>query len=222
MFNIPILVSRYIANLISQGEHQQLDFKHSISDSRKIARTLAAFANTDGGTLLIGVKDNGNVSGVNSEEEYYMLEGAAQMYCKPEVKFKVTRWDINGKVVLEVYVRPDSKNLYKAQDKNGKWKVFFRQKDENFVATPLQVKVWNAIRYRKTIRFNLSRKDQLLLNFLKENKQITVDEYCKMAFISHKEAESVLVNFAVLGIVSLRLVHEKEVFEFNELTEGDN
>ncbi len=216
MFNIPIPVSRYIANLISQGEHQQLDFKHSISDSRKIARTLAAFANTDGGTLLIGVKDNGNVSGVNSEEEYYMLEGAAQMYCKPEVKFKVTRWDINGKVVLEVYVRPDSKNLYKAQDKNGKWKVFFRQKDENFVATPLQVKVWNAIRYRKAVRFNLSHKDQLLIDYLKEHGQITVDDYCRMAFISHREAESVLVNLAVLGIVVLKQENEKETFVLSQ------
>jgi len=205
-------VSRYIANLISQGEHQQLDFKHSISDSRKIARTLAAFANTDGGTLLIGVKDNGNVSGVNSEEEYYMLEGAAQMYCKPEVKLKVTRWDINGKVVLEVYVRADSKNLYKAQDKNGKWKVFFRQKDENFVATPLQVKVWNAIRYRKAVRFNLSHKDQLLIDYLKEHGKITVDEYCRMAFIPHKEAENVLVNLAVLGIVVLKQINEEETF----------
>ena len=209
-------MSRYIANLISQGEHQQLDFKHSISDSRKIARTLAAFANTDGGTLLIGVKDNGNVSGVNSEEEYYMLEGAAQMYCKPEVKFKVTRWDINGKVVLEVYVRPDSKNLYKAQDKNGKWKVFFRQKDENFVATPLQVKVWNAIRYRKAVRFNLSHKDQLLIDYLKEHGQITVDDYCRMAFISHREAESVLVNLAVLGIVVLKQENEKETFVLSQ------
>ncbi|HOP05335.1 MAG TPA: ATP-binding protein [Tenuifilaceae bacterium] len=205
-------MSRYIANLISQGEHQQLDFKHSISDSRKIARTLAAFANTDGGTLLIGVKDNGNVSGVNSEEEYYMLEGAAQMYCKPEVKLKVTRWDINGKVVLEVYVRADSKNLYKAQDKNGKWKVFFRQKDENFVATPLQVKVWNAIRYRKAVRFNLSHKDQLLIDYLKEHGKITVDEYCRMAFIPHKEAENVLVNLAVLGIVVLKQINEEETF----------
>ena len=209
-------MSRYIANLISQGEHQQLDFKHSISDSRKIARTLAAFANTDGGTLLIGVKDNGNVSGVNSEEEYYMLEGAAQMYCKPEVKFKVSRWDINGKVVLEVYVRPDSKNLYKAQDKNGKWKVFFRQKDENFVATPLQVKVWNAIRYRKAVRFNLSHKDQLLIDYLKEHGQITVDDYCRMAFISHREAESVLVNLAVLGIVVLKQENEKETFVLSQ------
>ena len=48
----------YIHALIAEGEHQQQDFKFEISDARKIAKTLSAFANTDGGRLLIGVKDN--------------------------------------------------------------------------------------------------------------------------------------------------------------------
>ncbi|WP_302323539.1 helix-turn-helix domain-containing protein, partial [Bacteroides caecimuris] len=47
----------YIHALIAEGEHQQQDFKFEISDARKIAKTLSAFANTDGGRLLIGVKD---------------------------------------------------------------------------------------------------------------------------------------------------------------------
>ena len=68
---------------IAEGEHQRLDFKFEVSDSKKIARTLCAFANTDGGRLLIGVKDNGAVSGIRSEEEYYMIEAAAGMYCRP-------------------------------------------------------------------------------------------------------------------------------------------
>jgi len=53
------IMSHYIKNLIEEGEHQQLDFKYEISDSKKIARSLVAFANTDGGRLLVGVKDNG-------------------------------------------------------------------------------------------------------------------------------------------------------------------
>jgi hypothetical protein len=211
-------VSKHIANLISQGEHQRLDFKHSISDSKKIARSLAAFANTSGGILLIGVKDNGNVAGVNSEEEYYMLEAAAQMYSKPEVKFNVTRWDINKKVVLEVVVRPDPKNLYKAPDKNGKWKVFFRVDDENIIATPLQVKVWNAIRYRKALRVELSHKEQVLIDYLKEHNRITVNQYCKVGFLPLKQAENILVNLAVLGIVDLRLEKDIEYFKLKEIT----
>jgi hypothetical protein len=205
-------VSKHVANLIRQGEHQQLDFKHSISDSKRLARSLVAFANTQGGTLLIGVKDNGNISGVNSEEEYYMLEAAAQMYSKPEIKFLVTRWDINNKVVLEVYVKPDSKTLYKAPDKNGNWKVFFRVKDENIEATPLQVKIWKAKRFRKPVKFNLTHKDQVLIDYLKTHKQITVDEYCKVGFLSHSDAESILVNLAVLDIVDLKVEQDVELF----------
>ena len=48
-----------------------------IDDAAKIARTLVAFANTDGGRLLIGVKDNGAVTGANQEEEYHMIDLAA-------------------------------------------------------------------------------------------------------------------------------------------------
>ena len=45
----------YIFELIEEGEHEQQDFKFAISDSRKIARSIAAFANNRGGRLLVGV-----------------------------------------------------------------------------------------------------------------------------------------------------------------------
>ena len=72
----------HIQNLILEGEHQMLDFKFEISDSRRIARSLAAFANTDGGRLLVGVKDNGAIAGVRSDEEIHMIQAAAEMYCR--------------------------------------------------------------------------------------------------------------------------------------------
>ncbi len=210
-------MSKYIADLIRQGEHQRLDFKHSISDSKKIARSLVAFANTSGGTLLIGVKDNGNVAGINSDEEYYMVETAAHLHCKPEIKFEVARWEINGKVVLEIVVKENPNVLYKAPDKNGEWKVFFRLNDENLVASPLQVKVWNAIRYRKPLRLKLSKHDEILRSHLEEKGQITVDQFCRIAFISHREAEETLVNFSVLGIVKLVSTPHGEFFKSSGL-----
>ena len=70
----------YIQNLILEGEHEHQDFKYQISDARKIARSISAFANNSGGRLLVGVKDNGNIAGVSSDEEIYMIEQAAQMY----------------------------------------------------------------------------------------------------------------------------------------------
>ena len=60
--------SEYIYRLIAEGEHQTQDFKFEISDACKIARSISAFANTDGGRLLVGGKDNGKIAGVRAEE----------------------------------------------------------------------------------------------------------------------------------------------------------
>ncbi|MHC1703081.1 MAG: helix-turn-helix domain-containing protein [Tenuifilaceae bacterium] len=205
-------MSKRVISLIKQGEHQTLDFKHSINDSKKIARSLVAFANTDGGILLIGVKDNGSVVGVNSEEEYYMIEAAAQMYCKPEVKFDVVKWNINGKTVLEVTVKPSKKLPHKAPDKNGDYKAFVRFKDENMVATPIQLRIWKAERHRKSIRMVLSERENALFDFFKTNKKVTVNQYSKIGFMSRTDAENFLVNLTVLGMISYISTPDEEYF----------
>ena len=80
-------MDNYLRKLIAEGENQHLDFKYCVSDSRKIARTLTAFANTDGGRLLIGVRDNGSIAGIKSDEEIYMVDTAAHLFCRPEITF---------------------------------------------------------------------------------------------------------------------------------------
>lgn len=205
-------MSKHIINLIKQGEHQTLDFKHSITDSKKIARSLVAFANTLGGTLLIGVKDNGSIVGIDSEEEYYMIEAAAQMYCKPEIPFKVTKWNINGKTILEVVVNPTKHKPVKAPDKNGEYKAFIRVNDENIVASPIHLKIWKAERHRKSIRMMLSEKENALFDYLKTNPKITVGQYSRLAFISRIDAENVLIDLTVLGLIKHFANQNEEYF----------
>jgi len=205
-------VSKHIINLIKQGEHQTLDFKHSITDSKKIARSLVAFANTLGGTLLIGVKDNGSIVGIDTEEEYYMIEAAAQMYSKPEIPFKVTKWNINGKTILEVIVNPTKHKPVKAPDKNGEYKAFIRVNDENIVASPIQLKIWKAERHRKSIRMVLSEKENALFDYLKINPKITVGQYSRHAFISRIDAENVLIDLTVLGLIKHFANQDEEYF----------
>ena len=53
---------RYLQTLISEGEHQQQDFKYRVDDPCKLAKSVSAFANTDGGRLLIGVRDDGQIA----------------------------------------------------------------------------------------------------------------------------------------------------------------
>ena len=84
----------YLERIIAEGEHEQQDFKYAISDARKIARSLSAFANHSGGRLLVGVRDNGSIAGVRNEEDIYLLEQAAEMYCEPPQTIRVQWLDL--------------------------------------------------------------------------------------------------------------------------------
>ena len=94
----------YIYALIAEGEHQKQDFKFEISDACKIAKTLSAFANTEGGRLLIGVKDNGRIAGIRSEEEKYMIDAAAELYCSPTINYSMQPYQIEGRTILIVQI----------------------------------------------------------------------------------------------------------------------
>jgi predicted HTH transcriptional regulator len=53
-----------LQQLVAQGEGRQLEFKRSLAELETAARTVVAFANTDGGVLLFGVRDAGDIIGV--------------------------------------------------------------------------------------------------------------------------------------------------------------
>ncbi len=195
----------YLQNLIRQGEHQKLDFKFAVNDARKIARSLVAFANTDGGTLLIGVKDNGVIAGVRSEEEIYMLDAAASMYCRPEVKFEIRKWDFDKKSVLEVIVSRSKLRPHFVKDEEDKWLVYIRVKDQNLLANKVLMMVWEMQQGNKAAMVRYTDKEEILLHFLKNHENITLSAFCKMAFVPRFIAERILVNMVVMKIVKMEL-----------------
>ena len=100
---------QYLLTLIREGEHQQQDFKYRVSDALKLAKSVSAFANTDGGRLLIGVRDDGNMSGVRDEEEIYMMHQAAYRYCRPEASIKFDTYHIEGRTIVIATVPPSER-----------------------------------------------------------------------------------------------------------------
>ena len=195
--------SAHIRNLIAKGEGQELDFKYYISSASKIAKTLVAFSNSGGGRLLIGVKDNGNIIGVESEEEVYMIELAAERYCRPEVKLEMTSWDMDGLMVLEVYVAPGSKRPYYAKDENGKWLVYVRKEDQNLLANKVLVEVFKREKNEKASIIKYNKPERFLLDYLLENKKITFSQFCRLAKIRPYIAVRVLVNLVSIKMIEI-------------------
>lgn len=132
-----------IEAMVAEGEHQTQDFKYAITDARKIARSISAFANNCGGRLLIGVKDNGAVAGVRNEEDIYVVELAAHRYCEPpqHVDFKAYK-AIGGLHVIVAEVGQAERKGVCVVEADGSRRAYFRVADENRVAPDVMVRAW--------------------------------------------------------------------------------
>lgn len=132
----------YLLSLIREGEHQQQDFKYRVSDACKLAKSVSAFANTDGGRLLIGVRGDGYLAGVRSEEEIFMMHQAAYKFCKPEPSIKFDTFHIDGRTIVIATIPPSDKRPVCAQDDEGRMRAYIRIADENIVASPVHLALW--------------------------------------------------------------------------------
>jgi predicted HTH transcriptional regulator len=184
-----------LQDLIDQGEHVNQDFKFRIDDQRKIARTLCAFANTSGGRLLIGVKDNRKIVGCNPEEEFHMLEGAAQLFCQPELTITSKIWQEDFRLVLEVYVEKSPNGPHKAKDDDGKWKPYIRIKDKTTAVNKILEWVW-VEQKRKTARPEHFGEDELhLLRIIGQFQPVTLSKLYRESKLPLRRVDRMLVLF---------------------------
>lgn len=198
-----IQVPKYLQTLIAQGEHQQLDFKYAINDSRKIAITLCAFANSDGGTLLIGVKDNGSIAGAKLEEEIYMVQAAADIYCRPPVSFKTQGWKAGDKYVLEVTVEKTSRKPCMAQAEDGKWWAYLRSGDENFPVPSVLLQYWKDYDRPQPEQYLHTEKEQKLLSLLQDEEGFTLNQLAKQTTIPRQGVSGLLSKWMRWELVEM-------------------
>ncbi|MDD4116296.1 MAG: ATP-binding protein [Massilibacteroides sp.] len=201
-----------IEKLIEQGEHQQLDFKFEVSDSKKIARTLSAFANTDGGRLLIGVKDNGVIAGIRSEEEYYMIEAASRLYTRPEVKFTAQRWEIGGKTILEVYIPSAEDVPYLAPDKQDEYKAYIRVDDENILANEVLILAWKKRKRPNGTLLKVTKPVERLFSYLDKHPYIHANQFCRIGRINYYTAKNILSDLLAINSLQYVVVDKRIVY----------
>jgi ATP-dependent DNA helicase RecG len=120
--------SAQLINLISGGETSRTQFKENITNPLSAAQELVAFANTEGGQLIIGVADKtGAITGLSFEDIQRissLLVNAASEGVKPPLTLKTETVEAGGKKVLIVTVPSGSHKPYKDKDglifvKNG-------------------------------------------------------------------------------------------------------
>jgi len=197
---------------IAGGESEVLDFKKTISSANKIAKTMSAFANHKGGTLLVGVNDNKTIAGVRSEDEKYMLDLAAHFYVKPEIDIELIEWELGDKTVIEAIIPEGKDKPYYAKDEEGKWWAHIRVKDQSLLASKIVVDVLKKNSGKSPNIFEYTEHERAVLKHLEKNNKATLKEICKLLNISRWRGQKMLVALVSAGVVRSHQTEKVEYF----------
>lgn len=183
--------------MIEQGEGPTLEFKSTIQSADKIARTLAAFANTRGGMLLVGVEDDGQVSGILSEEEEMgKIETAADQLLDPPVDLVYESRHVGEMHVLLIRVAESQQKPHRLKDPKGEAQVYLRVHDKNVPAGKAAEKTLEHEPTPVDKAVLQSPNVKTLLQYLHTNDYITVKRYAKLINISERRAGKLLADLA--------------------------
>lgn len=192
--------------LINKGESDTLEFKQRIKHPDRIARTMVSLANTRGGIILVGVMDNGEIKGVDPEEEKYTLDQASQFYCDPPVRLFYKEVEEEDFTILKVIIPESGTKPHYAKVKEDDWRAYVRVKDESVQTSKMVEKVLRQEPPSPPER-TLNRNELMLLAYLKENPRITQQQYMKLVNLSRRRAARILIALSLEGIIRL---HDKE------------
>lgn len=209
-----------VKSLAAKGEGLKIEFKKKAAFPEKIVREFIAMANTAGGVLMIGVDDDGTVSGQRFiEEEVYVMEKAIKELIFPPLQYELFVLPINSKKGVAVFKLEKSQNRPHYLKIDKKRQSFIRVEDRSVQAS---IEVWEILKkskHPKDMVFTYGRKEEILLKSLEENQRISVREFSKIAKIPKFLASKTLVRLVLANVL---LIHPQESDDYFTLKDqGD-
>ena len=93
-----------IREIINNGENSYIEFKEQGIKAKDLAEEIVAFANSEGGMILIGVDDDGNAKGVSDTLIEEKIMNVCRNNCIPNIIPTFQSVDIDGKTIAVITI----------------------------------------------------------------------------------------------------------------------
>lgn len=132
-------------DIMFSGESKNIEYKLTLPDkSEKYIKTIVAFANSQGGKLIIGVDDKTHqVEGVDDDNLFRLMDGIANAVsdsCVPQIIPDIEPQTIDGKTVIVVTVEVGKNRPYYLKSKGKENGTYIRVAGTSRQAYPEKIK----------------------------------------------------------------------------------
>lgn len=209
-----------LKKLVAQGEGQHLEFKKKANFPEKIVREIVAFANAEGGLLLLGVDDDGELSGTrNIEGEAFVVSQAIKKCVRPHPHHDVEIIHLTPKKGIALFKIEEGKNKPYAvleSAESGKKKAYIRMNDESLQASREIREIIRRRQSNKDIQFQYGDKEKVLMQYLEEHEFITIPEFSHLAGLSQYVASRTLVMLVLANVLDIEATGQDDRYSLKE------
>lgn len=194
-----------LRQLVRQGEGQQLEFKLKSNHPDKIMKEVVAFANSEGGKLLIGVADDKELIGLKyPDEDEYIISKSIEKYIFPEVEYSLEKVRLDNEKEVLIYDIFASEKKPHCLDLKGipdERKIFVRSADKSIQASKEVKEILKGRKKDKGYKFAYGEKERTLMQYLDRHQEITVSKFAEIAEIPKKTASRTMVLLVLAGVL---------------------
>jgi hypothetical protein len=198
-----------LRKLVAQGEGPFLEFKRKAAYPEKIVREMVAFANTRGGTLLLGVGDDLTLPGLKYPEDESLSVQQALRKCRPPLPVVETFIPIgNGRTIIRYTVGESDTKPHFFTGSNSSKESFVRVNDQSIRASREVLEIVKRARKKKDIRFYYGEHERFLMQYLDTNPAITLKKFIELTGLKPFYASRKLVLLVLADVLNIT-PHEK-------------
>ena len=199
---------RELKKLVSRGESASLEFKRKAAYPDKIIREMIAFANARGGTLLVGISDDGSLAGLKHPEgESHVIQQSLRK-CQPSLPVIETFIPIgNSRHVIQYHVAESQHKPHYFLDGEKK-EAYIRVNDQCIRASREVREIAKRSQLKKDIRFHYGQHERFLMQYLDINPAITLKEFIQVSGLKKFYASKKLVLLVLANVLQIT-PHEK-------------
>lgn len=196
---------RALVKLVAQGEGPHLEFKRKAAFPDKIVKEMIAFANTTGGTILIGVDDDGILQGLQyPDEEALAVRKALEKFCRPGIAFEERIIPLSArKAILRYDIPASAKRPHHYRISARLRETYIRIRDMSVKASREMVEVVRRSKQQKNIQFTYGAHESELMRYLDQHAKITLAEFEKISGLNKFIASRKLVTLVLANVIRI-------------------
>jgi Putative DNA-binding domain len=192
--------------LVEGGESQHVEFKEMLPEPGKLLREAIAFANSQGGWLLVGVDDNGQLVGLRDVDEVTeTLRMANEQLALPPLEYRMEVVPLSRKrsvLAIRVPASQARPHLLRSLPSDTHGLAIIRLGDRSVTASK---EYYQLMRQPITqgIKVEYGKKERTLMQHLEKHGHITLSEFANLASLRTQVASRTLVHLVRANILRI-------------------